>query len=242
MAPVEPTVKDLEKHQSFIDALCEKHLHLQKKETELLEFSDALSKKEASLLDAQSQFEDRMRSETASAAAEFEEERARLAKLEESFELEKAKMKKYESAIKNGRVKLNVGGTTFDTTVETLTMRSLFFQSMFSGRYMDPQDDAGIIFIDRSGELFSYVLQFLRTGFLSDPGSNVLHALELEAQFFLIEELSTWIQERLSANRTEQNSPASSLGAPLLQFICNNMEVSCPYGYGGRHTLSIRSV
>jgi len=53
---------------------------------------------------------------------------------QQEFEIEKEKLKKYEVQQK-GLIKLNIGGTRFETSMETITKLSLFFQSMFCGRY-----------------------------------------------------------------------------------------------------------
>jgi len=61
-------------------------------------------------------------------------------------------------------VKLNVGGKIFITLKQTLTMYpESMLCAMFSGKYESQFDDNGYHFIDRSPELFYYVLEFLRT-------------------------------------------------------------------------------
>jgi nitrate/nitrite-specific signal transduction histidine kinase len=63
------------------------------------------------------------------------------------------------------RVKLDVGGVHFTTSVTTLmTEPDSMLAAMFSGRHELEKDDDGRVFIDRDGELFKYVLQFLRDG------------------------------------------------------------------------------
>jgi hypothetical protein len=48
------------------------------------------------------------------------------------------------------KVKLNVGGTMFVTTLATLTMdRESMFAAMLSGRYPTEKDEHGALFIDR---------------------------------------------------------------------------------------------
>lgn len=61
-------------------------------------------------------------------------------------------------------VNLNVGGTQFATSKQTLTwVPDSFFTSMLSGRISTLKDDRGAIFIDRDPRLFSFILNFMRT-------------------------------------------------------------------------------
>jgi hypothetical protein len=66
------------------------------------------------------------------------------------------------------RVKLDVGGVHFTTSLTTLmTEPESMLAAMFSGRHELEKDDDGRVFIDRDGELFKYVLQYLREGELA---------------------------------------------------------------------------
>lgn len=58
---------------------------------------------------------------------------------------------------------LNVGGTKFDTTLETLTkVPGSFFETLLSGRWNPSLDRDGCIFIDREPTVFGYILKYLR--------------------------------------------------------------------------------
>ena len=71
------------------------------------------------------------------------------------------------------RVKLNVGGSKFETTLSTLTRYpDSMLGAMFSGRHEVPPDDEGYVFIDRDGTHFRAILNFLRTGFVDQPRSE----------------------------------------------------------------------
>ncbi|KAK7104630.1 BTB/POZ domain-containing protein KCTD3-like [Littorina saxatilis] len=81
-------------------------------------------------------------------------------------------------------VHLNVGGTRFSTSRQTLTwVQDSFFTSLLSGRISSHKDEVGAIFIDRDPKLFSQVLSFLRTKevLLKDID---LPALRHEAEFY----------------------------------------------------------
>lgn len=80
------------------------------------------------------------------------------------------------------RVKLNVGGTKFETTLSTLTKYpDSLLAAMFSGRHKVPACDDGYVFIDRDGAHFQTILNCLRSGKLSVP-SSVSAATELQCE------------------------------------------------------------
>jgi len=63
-----------------------------------------------------------------------------------------------------GRVKLNVGGVKYETTLTTLTADGdeSMLGSMFSGRHALVTNDDGEVFLDRDGTHFGLVLNVLR--------------------------------------------------------------------------------
>jgi hypothetical protein len=84
------------------------------------------------------------------------------------------------------RVKLNVGGSRFETTLSTLTRHpESMLAAMFSGRHEVPQDEDGYVFIDRDGTHFRAILNFLRTGILNVPPSRkAAEELKCELQYY----------------------------------------------------------
>lgn len=93
------------------------------------------------------------------------------------------------------RVKLNVGGSKFETTLSTLTGQpGSMLAAMFSGRHEVPQDEDGYVFIDRDGTHFRTILNFLRSGVLHVPSSHrAAEELKCELLYYQlpIESLST---------------------------------------------------
>ena len=81
-------------------------------------------------------------------------------------------------------INLNVGGTKFSTSRQTLTqIPDTFFTGLLSGRIMTFRDDSGAIFIDRDPVLFRIILNYLRTRSL--PLEEVkLKELRHEAEFY----------------------------------------------------------
>eukprot|EP00049_Salpingoeca_infusionum_P004952 m.86274 g.86274 ORF g.86274 m.86274 type:complete len:702 (+) comp12799_c0_seq7:170-2275(+) len=78
-------------------------------------------------------------------------------------------------------VELNVGGTVFTTTYQSLTQVSdSFLGALLSGRHTLTRDKEGNVFIDRDPRHFVYILAWLR-----DPGAP--HSFPLHDQEFLHE-------------------------------------------------------
>jgi hypothetical protein len=70
---------------------------------------------------------------------------------------------KEKAAAPSTILKLNVGGMCFDVSRTTLTsQKDSMLEAMFSGRHNADKDDSGRYFIDRDGDMFKYVLCFLR--------------------------------------------------------------------------------
>ncbi|CAF5217253.1 unnamed protein product, partial [Rotaria magnacalcarata] len=69
------------------------------------------------------------------------------------------------TVLKQRKFILNVGGKKYTTSIETLTRETdTFFTALFSGRWqlaVDPNDNS--IFIDRNGQVFTHILEWLRT-------------------------------------------------------------------------------
>ncbi|GFR62246.1 BTB/POZ domain-containing protein KCTD3 [Elysia marginata] len=86
-------------------------------------------------------------------------------------------------------VHLNVGGTRFSTSRQTLTWNpNTFFTSLLNGRISSNKDENGAIFIDRDPKIFSVILNFLRTKEIQLRNVD-LSALRHEAEFYGISTL-----------------------------------------------------
>jgi hypothetical protein len=93
-----------------------------------------------------------------------------------------------------GHIELNIGGHRFETSVQTLRhVLHTFFDAYFSGRYAQDVCGDGSIFVDRDGEHFGHVLEFMRNGVVSvagpgaQPSVPLLRALKREFGFYCIE-------------------------------------------------------
>ena len=90
------------------------------------------------------------------------------------------------------RVKLNVGGRKYETTLSTLTRYpTSMLGTMFSGREgIDvPTDEDGCVFIDRDGTHFGAILNFLRGGEMEFPEHELAtRELMREIKFYMLED------------------------------------------------------
>ncbi|GAB0100493.1 BTB/POZ domain-containing protein KCTD3 [Sergentomyia squamirostris] len=86
-------------------------------------------------------------------------------------------------------VHLNVGGTKFATSRQTLTwIPDTFFTALLSGRIASLRDDTGAIFVDRDPSLFGFILNYLRTREI-DIRNHDIRMLRHEAEYYNISPL-----------------------------------------------------
>lgn len=90
------------------------------------------------------------------------------------------------------RVKLNVGGTVFETTLTTMrSPRSIYFYRLFSGDWRANLDKHGAIFIDRNPLVFDRILDLLRGHTIPTFYYERLLQLELDLRYYQIAEKET---------------------------------------------------
>ncbi|KAK9941075.1 hypothetical protein M0R45_017703 [Rubus argutus] len=116
-----------------------------------------------------------------------------------------------ENSNSTSLVRLNVGGKKFSTYMDTLTQRepNSLFGAMFSGRNTLCQDDKGYVFIDRNGEYFGYILDWLRDDDVPTLEDFKYSKLLKEAQYFQLQGLIDGIHVVLD------NKKEKKLGADL---------------------------
>ena len=85
------------------------------------------------------------------------------------------------------RIKLDIGGHVYATSVLTLTKDpQSMLATMFSGRHSVKKEEDGSYFIDRDGTHFRYILNYLRDGGFKEgllPG-DILMELQTEAEYY----------------------------------------------------------
>ena len=130
-----------------------------------------------------------MAEQTGAPASQLEADRAQLEADRAAFEASKGQVLHDLSAFRS-RVKLNVGGVRYETTAATLTRHGgSYFGALLSGRFAVPTDEDGSIFLDRSGERFGLVLDFLRTGAARMPDTAVeVAALLTELRYYMLDQ------------------------------------------------------
>ncbi|KAL1114807.1 hypothetical protein AAG570_007631 [Ranatra chinensis] len=81
-------------------------------------------------------------------------------------------------------IHLNVGGTRFSTSRQTLSwIPDSFFTALLSGRISSLKDETGAIFIDRDPKLFTTILNYLRTRDIDLSNCDIC-PLRHEAEFY----------------------------------------------------------
>ena len=120
---------------------------------------------------------------------------------------------------RRGRIiRLLVGGREHATTRDTLSMvPDSFLDRLVSGELPSTLDEAGRYFIDRNGELFVFVLDWLRTAgdaeVVARASPDVLGRLRIEADFYGIDDLAaacTANLERLAQKDKENRVRAAA--------------------------------
>lgn len=92
-------------------------------------------------------------------------------------------------------VKLNVGGTMFQTTLHTLK-ESCALHNLAKGNWFEEMVGHKVIFIDRDSFLFRYVLLYLRTGDF-EIEKHHLKSLKEEARYYMLPKLSEKIDKMM---------------------------------------------
>ncbi|XP_078681685.1 uncharacterized protein LOC144916433, partial [Branchiostoma floridae x Branchiostoma belcheri] len=113
-----------------------------------------------------------------------------------------------QTSVNMNIVTLNVGGHIYTTARSTLTRYpDSMLGAMFGGDLETLRDDQGRYFIDRDGTLFRHVLNFLRTSQLLvlPEGFKELDLLEMEAEFYQIEELIKALRIMMDKDRPEDH-------------------------------------
>ncbi|XP_008240560.1 PREDICTED: FH protein interacting protein FIP2 isoform X4 [Prunus mume] len=90
-------------------------------------------------------------------------------------------------------IRLNIGGKKFCTTIDTLTQREpdSMLAAMFSGRHTLCQDpEKGYVFVDRDGEHFRHILNWLRDGVVPTLKDSKYTELLREAEYYQLLDLS----------------------------------------------------
>lgn len=168
---------------------------------------------------------------------EIENEKKRLLKEKEAIMKEKEELHQIHNklnAVHGQRVKLDIGGTIFATSLSTLTNNtSKFFTAMFSGRWELKKEEDGSYFIDRDPTVFQgnfkrksnlkVILNFMRGESISLSEIDQKRLL-LDAQYYQIPSLEELI---VGSKQQESDVLSSSRIGPHLQLSDENKTVQC---------------
>lgn len=117
--------------------------------------------------------------------------------------------------IEENKIKLDIGGQQFTTSLLTLTKDSnSMLAAMFSGRHRLKVESDGSYFIDRDGTHFRYILNYLRDGCIKEgtmPNCPSLWGELLnEAEYYQISGLVDYLKS-LSGGSVSRSSSTSGL-------------------------------
>ncbi|KAJ3049198.1 hypothetical protein HK097_009770 [Rhizophlyctis rosea] len=119
------------------------------------------------------------------------------------------------------KVKLDIGGHIYHVSTDTLLRQEgTFFYGCFSGRWLVEPDKDGAFFIDRDGELYTYIFNFLRdgeTGVLPiDPQQR--QRLIKEAEYLSMEQLVETLKKPVTPVLTQPPSGLTQLVCPQCKW------------------------
>lgn len=127
-----------------------------------------------------------------------------------------------------GRVRLDIGGQTFVTTVETLRSQPSLLSELFSGKFPLQKDQDGYYFFDRDNLVFGYLLSFLSGQEVTVLDPSERQMLIEEAEFFEVQGLLDQLEDnpQTSADRTmakpiqlEEEEPFLTMSHPELDSL-----------------------
>lgn len=121
------------------------------------------------------------------------------------------------------QIKLDVGGYKFSTTLTTLTADpDSMLAAMFSGRFMVEKNEDGCVFIDRDGQYFHHILNWLRNGTLPPIESHLEREyLLVESKYYQLTSLNEFLlaQDPLS----QPSDPAEKFTLKELLLLVNTV-------------------
>eukprot|EP01006_Ploeotia_vitrea_P048095 TRINITY_DN67197_c2_g1_i1.p1 TRINITY_DN67197_c2_g1~~TRINITY_DN67197_c2_g1_i1.p1 ORF type:complete len:299 (-),score=15.38 TRINITY_DN67197_c2_g1_i1:65-961(-) len=120
------------------------------------------------------------------------------------------------AADSSSRVSLDIGGTLFNTTKETLLKSTdSFFSAMLSSSTWQPDQRTGAYFVDRSPNMFGFILEWLRTGKASAKGFSPLEVqmLEADVDFYCISDFPCFAEAEFITPWIESVSSSSTYSA-----------------------------
>lgn len=88
------------------------------------------------------------------------------------------------------RVKLNVGGVKYETTMEQISLLPKLFNIANERWSVDPESEIDVIFVDRNGLRFAYCLDYVRDGEVAIPSSITVESLVRDLEYYEVSNIS----------------------------------------------------
>ena len=145
-------------------------------------------------------------------------------------------------------VELNVGGQAYTTALSTLTKdRDSLLAEIFTGRSESDlihRDSRGRFFIDRDGQLFRYILDYLRTHKLLLPDNfTETSRLYEEARFYRLAGLMSMLGSSSQANATVNTAlPTNGSSGKAAGFLTIGYRGTFAFGRDGLADVKFRKV
>lgn len=143
------------------------------------------------------------------------------------------------------RIKLNVGGRHFVTSLTTLTADpNSMLAAMFSGRHKLDLDEDMSVFVDRNGDAFAHLLEWLRTGHIPPKvleSESERKTVLIEARYFQLEELMCKLEETSPSDKGLLDCSVIKLNVGGKRFFTTRTTLTSDSGsmlaamFSGRH-------
>jgi len=128
---------------------------------------------------------------------------------------------------RNDIVKFNIGGKKFMTTMDTLASHGSNFLTLLvendrKGIIPAMVDEKGFYFVDRNGEVFGVILDYLRTRKLFIPKHLSMFQIELEFDFYQIQR--TTLQPQISKFRHVIDETVDKVSIEVREWLTTNLK------------------
>lgn len=146
-------------------------------------------------------------------------------------------MGEYYTGTTSSRVRLDVGGRIFVSSVPTLTAASAYFRARFSDEWCNEVESSSSIecFLDQDPGPFEHLLSFMRNGFIKSEDIN--EGVLIQAEFLGIERLlqavKCWASLQLHPHRFVCDDDSKENTKVELEGILNEIVSSFDEEYGG---------
>ena len=124
---------------------------------------------------------------------------------------------------------MNVGGWKFSTTLSSLRAeKGSVFEKMFSDDFTVTKDSDGAVFIDRSGEHFNHILDYLRGNIVGIDDilfdENTRKKLIKEAEYYQLEGMKNILAFKSNSGKKEDDWDCKAEIIEIIENVIHNKE------------------